>query len=266
MPRIEPTLKLLLLIVFISPVIHTSGQNFSLGVKAGPSITLGRFGDSDLRDIYSNRVKIGFTVGGFISFPLAKDYSFLAETAYSQKGKKVKFNNNEWTNKATFNFIDVSMALRKSFNFQLRPDVRSRIQVNIGPNVEYWLNGKGNIGAGGKSDYTIAFDKEPDANFNINYYNNVNRWLFGIDFGIGMDAPINSRQRVMAELRFTFGQTNLGKDDSSSNIEILGFQDDLRMNLKTLSLTFGYTFSFDLKESKMGRSTKDKAVKRKKRR
>ena len=266
MLRIEPSVKVLLLIAFIGLAFASTGQNFSLGVKAGPSITLGRFGDSDLRDIYSNRTKIGFTAGGFISFPLAKDYAFVAEGAFSQKGKKIKFNNNEWTNSATFNFIDMSMALRKSFQFQLRPDVKSKILLKIGPNIEYWLNGKGNIGAAGNSDYTIAFDKEPDANFNINYYNNVNRWLFGIDFGIGMDAPINPRQRVMAELRFTFGQTNLGKDDSASSMEILGFQDDLRMNLKTLSLTFGYAFSFDLKESKMGRSTKDKVIKRKKRR
>lgn len=242
-------------------------QNFSMGVKAGPSLTVGRFRDSDLRDTYSSKLKFGYTVGGFISFPLAEDYSFIAETAYSRKGKKLKFNSDEWTNNASFNFIDFSMALRKSFDYQIRPDIRSRIFLNIGPNIEYWLSGKGKIGAEGTpSNYTIAFEQEPDANFYVNYYNNVNRWLFGIDFGIGMDAPITSTQRVMAELRFTFGQTNLGQSNSSSNIEILGFQDDLRMNLKTMSLTVAYAFSFDLKESKMGRSTKDKVVKRKKKR
>jgi len=158
------------------------------------------------------------------------------------------------------------MALRKSYDFQLRPDVRSQLFFNIGPNIEYWLNGKGNLGAGGDpTKYNIVFDQEPDADFTTNYYNEVNRWLFGIDFGVGMEAPITSTQKVLVEMRFTFGQTNLGKDDSSSTIEILGFQDDLRMNMKTLSVSAAYIFGFDLKESKMGRSTKDKIVKRRKR-
>ena len=245
---------------------NSFGQNFSLGVKAGPSVTIGRFSDSELRDIYSSQGIIGFSAGGFISFPLANDYSFIAETAYSRKGKKLKFNNNEWTNKSSFSFVDVSMALRKSFNFQLRPDVRSKISFNIGPNIEYWLKGKGNIAADGEpTKYDIEFEKVPDGNFYVNYYNEANRWLFGIDFGIGMDAPINPKQRVSAELRLTLGQTKLGQFNSTSNLAILGFQDDLRMSLKTLSLTIGYTFSFDLKESKMGKSNKDKVIKRKKR-
>lgn len=256
---------LVLFLVGLTP--NVVGQNFSLGVKAGPSITTGRFQDSDLRNIYRNKIKFGYTAGGFISFPLAKDYSFVAETSFSSKGKKLKINNEGWINNATFNFIDLSMALRKSYNYQIRPDIRSKIFLNIGPNIEYWLNGKGELEvAGDARKYDIIFDPEPNLATNNNLYENPNRWLFGIDFGVGMDAPINPHQRVMAELRFTFGQTNLGKDNSSSTIELLGFQDDLRMNLKTLSLTIGYAFSFDLKESKMGRSTKDKVIKRKKRR
>ncbi|HCM76355.1 MAG TPA: hypothetical protein DIS90_08225 [Cytophagales bacterium] len=216
--------------------------------------------------MYNNQINIGFTGGGFISFPLKNNYSFISEFGFSRKGKKLQFNNNEWTNTAVFNFIDLSMALRKSYNFQLRPDIQSNLFFNIGPNIEYWISGKGKMGAGGEpTHYDIAFNQVPDANFNINYYNNINRWLFGIDFGFGMDAPITPTQKLLIELRFTFGQTNLGKENSTSTIEILGFQDDLKMNIKTLSVTAGYSFGFDLKKSKMGKSTKDKIIKRKKR-
>lgn len=250
----------------MSLVVDSNAQSFSLGVKAGPSVTIGRFGDSDLRDIYSNKIKFGYTVGGFISFPLAKDYAFVAETAFSRKGKKLKIKNEGWVNNASFNYIDFSMALRKAFNYQIRPDIRSKIFFNIGPNIEYWLNGKGKLEVDGSTrKYVVIFDPDPNAISNTNLYENPNRWLFGIDFGVGMDAPITPTQRVTAELRFTFGQTNLGRDNSTSNIDILGFQDDLRMNLKTLSLTVGYAFAFDLKESKMGRSTKDRVIKRKRR-
>lgn len=240
-------------------------QKFSLGVKAGPSVTFGHFRDSDLRDIYSTRPKIGFTAGGFIIFPLEKDYSFISEFAYSQKGKKILFNDNTWTNNATFTFIDLSMALRKSYEFRLRKNVKSKLVFNVGPSIEYWLNGKGVVQASGPSaEYKVVFNQQAEGgNFNIDYYNNINRWLFGINLGIGADAPITSTQRIHTELRFSLGQTNLGKKDSSSSIDILGFQDDLKMNLKTIILSVAYSFDFDLKESKMGKSTKDKIIKRK---
>lgn len=258
--------RLVTFLAFLTVIIYqpATAQKFSLGVKAGPNFTTGRFKDSDLRDQFNAKPVLGYLIGGVIVFPIKNNYSFGAEVGFSQKGKKLQFNDNTWTNKAGFSFIDMSMALKKSYEFQLRPDVRSKVIFGVGPNIAYWIKGKGKIDAGGPTaEYSIVFNQEPDGNFNINYYNNINRWLFGLDFGVGMEAPISSTQKILTEVRFTFGQTNLGKVNSTSDIEILGFQDDLRMNLKTLSISATYLFSFDLKESKMGRSTKDKVIKRK---
>ncbi|MEP2671118.1 MAG: porin family protein [Cyclobacteriaceae bacterium] len=265
MPSRLSVVAVLFLLLNFFPTQKGWSQKFSLGVKAGPSVTLGRFRDSDLRDIYTTKPVFGYMVGGLVIFPLEKDYSFISEIGYSQKGKKVLFNDNTWTNKTTFNFIDISMALRKSYEFRLRDNIKSKIFFNIGPSIEYWLNGKGVIEAGGPSaEYTIVFNQVAEGgNFNTNYYNDINRWLFGINLSVGADAPITSTQRIYTELRFSLGQTNLGKKDSSSSIDILGFQDDLKMNLKTIILSVAYTFEFDLKESKMGKSTKDKMIKRK---
>lgn len=264
MPKLSRLVTILALLANLALDTQTFAQKFSLGVKAGPSLSTGRFRDSDLRDQFNAKAILGFTAGGIIVFPLKNEYSFATEVGFSRKGKKLEFNEGTWTNKANFSFLDMSMALRKSFDLQIRPDVQSKIIVGIGPNVAYWMKGKGEIDAGGPTaKYSIAFNQEPDGNFNINYYNEVNRWLFGIDLGAGFEAPITSTQRILTEVRFTFGQTNLGKANSTSSVEILGFQDDLRMNIKTLSITATYFFSFDLKEAKMGRSTKDKMIKRK---
>lgn len=267
MPIKLQLVTILFIVLATSFVQKMNAQNFSLGIKAGPGLTSGRFKDSDLRDRFNTQPYFGFTAGGLILFPLKKNYSFVAETVFTRKGKKIKFNDDVWTNTASFNFIDISMALRKSFDFKLRPNVNSKIFFGIGPNIEYWLNGKGSIDAGGPTaNYEVVFDKESEGNFNINYYNEVNRWLFGLDLGVGMEAPITSKQKVFTELRFTLGQTNLGKVGSTSQLEILGFQDDLKMNFKTISLTVAYLYDFDLKEAKKGKSTKDKMIKRKKKR
>ncbi|MGE0589646.1 MAG: porin family protein [Cyclobacteriaceae bacterium] len=264
MRGIVTLLSLAFLIVGYTPV---TGQQFSLGVKAGPSITTGRFKDSDLRDKFNTRPVIGFTAGGLISFPLKGRYSFISEFAYSQSGKKIKFNNNEWTNTATFNFIDLSMALRRAYEFRLGPNIKSDVFLNVGPKISYWLGAKGKIqAAGDPTDFDIVFGETPGSDIFVNYYNNPNRWLFGIDFGAGINAPITSTQKVFVEVRASLGQTNLGKTDSSSTMAVLGFEDDLRMNLKTLSVIASYTFDFDLKKSKMGRSTKDRSIRKERKR
>jgi hypothetical protein len=239
-------------------------QNFSLGIKAGPTSTWTNFPDADVRAQFSSAAKLGFQVGGVIEFPLKKRYSFTAEFAYAQSGRKVKFNDDTWENNATYRFVDLSMALRRSYDVKIKKDVQSRLFFNIGPDIKYWIDGKGSVSTDAiSSPYTVVFDKQPDSNFNYNYVNNINRWLFGLDLGVGIDANINKTQRVHTELRFTYGHTYLGQKNSSSHIEILGFEDNLQANLKTLSLTVSYMFDFDLKKSKMGRSTKDREIRKK---
>lgn len=66
-------LTVLLLALFFSSTQKVWGQKFSLGLKAGPSVTFGRFRDTDLRNTYSVSPKVGFTAGGLIIFPLKKN-------------------------------------------------------------------------------------------------------------------------------------------------------------------------------------------------
>jgi hypothetical protein len=238
-------------------------QKFSLGVKAGVPVTWAYFQDRDLRRQFGSRPKLGYLMGGLIKFPLKNNYSFLSEFAYVQKGRRLSFHDG-WENNATYHFIDLSMALRKSYNFNLIKNVRSNWYFNFGPHIEYWVNGRGRLitdGPGAK--YTVLFNKIPDANFNHNYLSDVNRWLFGIDLGIGLDFPFTARRRLQTELRFGWGQTYLGKKNSISALQILGFDDSLRENLKTMTLSVAYTFDLDLRDSKKGKSTKDKVIKRK---
>ena len=256
--------RFIVILVISTFALESPGQNYSLGLKAGPTATWTSFANLPVNEQFDTGVKFGYTIAGVIQFPLKNKYSFLSEFGFSQKGRKIKFNEGTWQNNATYHFLEFSMALRKSYNLRLKKDVYSRWFFNVGPNIEYWINGKGKVSTDALgSPYKVVFDGQPDTNFNNNYLNDVNRWLFGMDVGIGADANINKTQRIHAELRFTYGHTYLGKKNSSSHVEILGFEDSLQANLKTLSLTCTYLFDFDVKKSKMGKSTKDKEIKRK---
>jgi hypothetical protein len=241
-------------------------QPFSVGVKAGPNLTIATYEDRDLQKKYKPTPVTGFFVGGFIKFPLKKDYSFASEFAYKVAGRKTHFNEN-WVNRATYQFIDLSMALRRSFQINLGKNIPAHYFFSVGPNIDYWLKGDGRVSVnpGGSSKYDVIFNKPPDANFFRNYYNDVNRWLFGIDLGIGGDAPLLRHQRIFAEVRFTWGHTYMGRKTSSSYMEIVGFDDNLRASFKTLSFVLTYALDLDLHDTKKGKSTKDKEVKRKRR-
>jgi len=226
-------------------------------------MTWADFADNDTRQNFQSTPKIGYSIGGIILFPLKNKYSFFSEFGFKQTGRHIKFNEGTWTNNATYRYFDLSMALRKAFIVHIKKNVPTHCFFNVGPNVDYWLSGDGEI----KTDvlgtnYKVVFNEQPDGNFHKNYMNNVNRWFFGMDLGIGADANITKTQRVAVELRFTYGHTYIGKKTGTSNLEILGFEDNIKSNFKTLTLSGSYFFDFDLRKSKMGKSTQDKKVKR----
>lgn len=244
---------------------QTQSQKFSLGIKVAPTLTVARYRDRDLQKEYSPRFVPGYTIGTQIKFPLKDRYSFISEVGFSQKGRNTSFDD-DGRNRGVYYFLDLSMALRKSFKVQIKKNVTSNINVNIGPNIEYWFGGHGRLkySPGGSADYDIVFNQPRTSDFSKYYYNDVNRWLFGIDLGVGADASILRRQRVYTELRVTVGQTQLGKKKSSSSIELVPLpSDSLLAGLITLSLQGTYTIDFDTRESRKGKSTKDKEVKRK---
>jgi Outer membrane protein beta-barrel domain len=245
-----------------------SAQEFSLGVKAGPIVSLSVIADKFDREAFSQRLKLGYSGSGLISFPLKDNYYFVVEGGLSQRGRKILSNDDTWTNISTYYFADATMLLRKAFPFNLKQNIPAKWFLNSGPHISYWMGGKGKIGTTKLQEYTIVFEPMPvqppgtGADFDKMYYSGINRWLFGVDIGVGFIAPLRRKQKIMAELRFTSGHTFFG-DTNSAQWRTLGFSDNLRANEKFLTLSAAYIFEFNLKEGKMGKSTKDKEMKRK---
>ncbi len=264
----------LFLIFFLSGVPLALSQKFTVGVKAGATISTSWFGDKDDKALFTNSWKPGFFAAGLVNFPLKKSFSFQTEAGFSQRGRKVKFNEGTWVNSANYHYLDGSMMLRKSYPLRWTKNISGTWFFNVGPKVSYWLNGKGSVytltenidpvsGAvtiekGYSYPYKVKFEKEPEIpdspDFNTMYLKDVNRWLFGLDFGVGVDAPTTSLQRFVFEARFTWGHTFYGNRGSAFN-RTLGFSDNLRANEKILSFSVDYTLNRDLRDSKKGKST-----------
>ncbi len=260
--------KKFLLTAFLLFFLCVAGaQKFSIGAKAGVLASWASFADSENTSQFSSSSKIGFSVGGLINFPLKNNYSFQAEAGFSQQGRKIAFNDGTWENKCTYYFGDFSMALRRSFKLYIGKDIPANWFINVGPSINYWIQGKGEIDTGSDpgQKYSILFDKTSDLSYDKMFLSDINRWLFGLSGGIGFNATTLRNQKIVTELRFSFAKTYLGRENSAT-INILGFKDNLKANLITTSLSVAYVFDKDILKSKMGKSTQDKVVKKKKRR
>jgi hypothetical protein len=251
-----------ILIILVLTGSQVFSQQFQMGPRIGALIGFSSFGDKDVKEEFNSFVKPGFIAGYMISFPLKNDYSFAVDFNYAQKGRTLKFDDREWTNNVTYNYLEGSMLLRKAFDLTLADGVKGKSFINIGPNISYMLGGSGVVRTSSVSQpYTLVFDEFPTGDFSKMYYNNFNRWLFGLDMGAGFWAPITKNQLILTELRFLLGHTYFGQADSAF-IDILGFKDNMEANYRVISLTLTYVFEQDLRNSRKGKSTLEKRLKK----
>ncbi|MDH5379629.1 MAG: PorT family protein [Cyclobacteriaceae bacterium] len=266
--------RVLLLSFLASSFFLSSAQKFTVGVKGGVQGYTMRYQQKDIRDVFHNRFKGGFLGGLVIGFPLPADFSFIAESQLSVKGRKVRFNQSTldpsyaWVNNSTYYFIENSLLLRKEFPVSFY-DFHSSWYFNVGPNISYWMGGNGVLttttsttGLNYKMVFTDSVYYDPRSiNFNEMQVVDANRWLFGLDFGVGFMTHVLGNQRFFSEVRFTYGHTYLGQS-YSANLYVLGFDDNLRNAYRSLNVTLGYAISLDLRDQRKGKSTLDKQKRR----
>ena len=256
---------ILCIVIFGCSIAPTFGQKFSMGVKGGVLWNKPIFGDKGDKSLYEHKIRFGYQLGGFISFPLKGKYDCVIEGGFAQRGRTFLFGNGSYQNKATYNFVEMALLLRREFKFNIGKNIPADWYFNVGPNISYWLSGKGTIGSitNDGTKYKVVFNEPADlGDFKTIYLNDINRWLFGVNVGVGMHAPITKTQRVSIEARFMWGHTYYGAKNSAS-YSWVSFEDNLKANEKFLSLTAAYTFDFDLQKAKAGHSTKDREINRK---
>jgi hypothetical protein len=240
------------------------GQKFTIGLKGGVAVNWAGFGDKIQKDTFSTRPSFGYSGGFQIGFPLKKDFQLMLEGGYVRKIRTITFDRDRWVNSTVFNMAEGNMLLRKTYRFYLEKNIPSEWFFEVGPEINYVINANGKIvvNDGLPNKYKVVYEKEPDYSFDHMFYENGNRWLFGLALGVGFKAPLRRNQFITTQLRFTSGHTFLGKKNSSSTINIFGFEDTLITNNKSVSVSAAYTLDFDVQQSRKGKSTLQKKIKR----
>ncbi len=260
-------LFLIVLVISLSGSTISYSQKLVFGLKAGATISKSYFSNKSDADEFTNLLKPGFLGAAVVGIPFKKNFSLQVETGFSQRGRKIEFNEGTWLNNASYQFIDGALLLRKSFPIKSSRNLNRSWFISAGPKTSYWLSGNGTITADDQSyDYHVKFEMEPEnpvtPDDNTMYLSPANRSLWGLDLGIGIDAPMEALQKFIVELRFTSGQTCYG-DKDSAHYPVPGFSDNLLSREKMISLSVLYVLNRETKGGKKGKST-NKDVKKSK--
>lgn len=253
------------LIVFLLAFLSTGAYSqFYVGPKASFQLYKTAFFDKDVKDTLNSRFKPGYNIGFFVKTPLKDNYELIFEFAYTRRGRRVLVDSDQITHVSRYNFIEAPLLLRRSFEAHLIKEIKSTWFVEIGPNIAYWLGGNGSIkDVAQPIDYEIVFGpRTGDTTDEIMYINNANRFLFGLEFGVGFSIETQKMQSITTDLRYTHGHTFLGEANGAElNNRILGFTDNMQANYRVINLSFAYNFVVDVKQLKKGSSVSGKSTK-----
>lgn len=223
------------------------------------------FAEKEQKDTFSTRPSFGYNGGFQIGFPLKKGFQLMLEGGFARKGRILTYDDGLWANRTVFNMAEGIMLLRKTYNFYLRENVPSQWFFEVGPDINYVITANGDITYNGGRPYTykVVYDETPNSEFNQMFYTNANRWLFGLTLGVGFKAPLKNNRHLTTQLRFISGHTYLGKRDGKAVLNLWNFNDTLLTNIKSVSISAAYTLDFDVQQSRKGKSTLDKKIKKK---
>lgn len=233
------------------------GVQYNIGIKAGFNVYKSRFNFKEDEDLFDQKLKLGYQVGGAFDMQLKEIVHFYSEVYYSHKGKYTTIVESGLNNDATYHFLEMPIMVRFKFNAGRVPSGQLKWHFDVGPTVSYWLGGKGNLfGDGPNNEYDIVFDEPPvnNADFKTMYITNANRWQWGLGVGIGMDYPVYKGQVLFVDFRTNVGGTNLGEHDSRALLPVLGFNESTQVRFLEFSISAAYTWSVDWALTKKGKS------------
>ena len=180
------------------------------GIKGG--VNFSNFYTDDVDD---NNVLTGFNVGLFAKMPVSENISFQTEISYTGKGAELVYNNAIVNGTAQFklNYIEVPLLLVVNLT--------QNLNIHAGPYAAYLISGK----TTNKSD-SGSYNFEDNVNVD-----DFNRFDAGLAGGVGLDL-----ESVSFGVRYNYGLTKIGKDDSNSNFT----SPDAKNSVLSVYASFGF--------------------------
>lgn len=255
MPPSKNPLKLnfiICLFIFVVTGYFAEAQ-LLVGPKVGVQVSKVKFQDKEYRKSHKSKFRIGYNIGGVLNYRVNKTLSLHTELNYSTKGKIVEVENPEIKNSAIYHYLDLPLLLRVSFDKKLKKET-IQLYFNVGPNVGYWLGGKGKLQSGelieyidsDELKYKVRFEEAGRYGEHL-YVQEPNRLQLELSIGGGMLLNISRGRKLMLDVRYGFGigHTFLGKKEGG-DFGLYNYKDNFQAVNNVISLSAAYLFELNM--------------------
>ena len=251
------------LIVYLSclSALTAHAQVIRVGPTIGAQLSRPFYDSRDYSKVYEPVYGLSFQAGGVLQIKASDYFALHTELLYRQVSKRTNGTDNYTVSRDTYNYLSAPILLRGSF-----PVGQWEVYLNGGPSISYWLGGHSYLRHSElielevyELDHRIAFREAPTENLFTEplYVNNANRIQLGLELGSGFMVPLNGRY-LMVDLRYRWGHTNMGHEDSRYTTLIF-YDDDLSFATHSWAVSLAYLIEFDL--VKLTRKGKSKTIK-----
>lgn len=226
-----------------------------------------KFDDKDNKDLYKVTPVIGYHAGFNLSFRVRKRFFLHSSLIYSQKGKIIEGKDDtELRNKVVYNYIELPILYTVEFKMHAKNNREYKIYIGAGPNVSYWLGGKGTFynselreGFEDERKYRIAFGTNFENTSNKQMgIEQANRLQLGLNISAGFVFEPLPQQEVMLTFRYELGHSFMSKTGDGAFANVVSYQDDLQVRNQGFRVSLAYLFDLKTDQRKRGKSTFDK--------
>lgn len=242
-------------LALLLPIILCSSLAISqlrIGPKAGMQLSRVAFEDKDYYNTHTSYPLPGLLGGVILNYEVNNLLSLETEFLYSQNRRKITredpFLDQPVKNTSLYHYLNLPVLIRFSGHTQYKGN-RLEYYVNFGPQLMYWLGGRGRIEhpyieeeTGLNSmPYTIVFaDSLTDYTGNL-LVREPNRFQMSLDVGGGVVFDLGFGNALVLDLRGSFGIGKTYMARQPGDFGPIDYQENFKAVNHSLALSLGYT-------------------------
>lgn len=241
------TLLLLIVILYICNTEKLNGQ-ILVGPKAGARTSWMKYEDLD-KEQYESKLFFGYSAGITTAFKVQKRFLLQLDIMYTQNGKKIEgISDPDLENNAKYHYINTPVLFKLDFKEAIG-DRSFKWYVGAGPNVNFWLGGKGLLKSVELKEenieelnYKIIFDEIPaNPEYGGLYLLEANKLQVGLILSTGIVLEPAPGQSLMIDFRYEWGHSYMAKEEGKF-ANIIAYRDDLRARNQAIMVSVAYVF------------------------
>jgi hypothetical protein len=255
--------KGLLIFLLFGLLCENAAAQILIGPVVGPNFSWANFDDESNKDYYSIRPVAGFHAGAMVQFRVQKRFFLNTSLIYSTKGKVERVEDDpNFRNQMTFQYLEMPIIYTAEFKGTVGGNKEYKWYFGVGPNVSYWLGGKGKMMSSDLREltidelpYDIVFGKDAESTGDEEMtVEDPNRMQLGLNIAAGFVFEPMGYQKFMILFRYELGHSFLSRTTDGVFAPVF-YTEPMRARNQGLRISLSYLIDTKVSERKKGKST-----------